>query len=241
MNTKTTIKRLEVTTSHKTLGVRLDLLGLFNDEFEFLLSKAKRYATRLAVSSLGSYDSLLFYKSSFISGVGYSFPAVPLSFETAKKLQTPITGVLLNKLSFNRNFPRAVTYGPLTFGGLAIPYIYVEQGVAKIGLIMRHLSSDSELGKSLTIALRASQLESGVSWDILEAPRKLPHLTDTWIFALCEFMAPHGIQLKLCSQIKWHSYASTCENDTFIMDHFLQSNLFSDKELGDLNRVHIFH
>jgi hypothetical protein len=86
-----TIKRLEVTQqSHKTLGVRLKPLGLFNDKFDFLLSKAKWYTTRLASLSLGSYDSLLFYKSSFMSGgVGYSFPVVPLSFDSAKKPANP--------------------------------------------------------------------------------------------------------------------------------------------------------
>jgi hypothetical protein len=152
-----------------------------------------------------------------------------------------MTSVLLNKLSFNRNYPRAVTYGPIAFGGLAIPYIYVEQGISKIGLLLRHLSSESELGNSLTIAICASQLEAGVSWDILERPSHIPHLTDTWIAALCNFMAPHNIQLKLCTQTKWHSYAINSEHDTFIMDHLIKSTLYSDKELGDLNRVRIFH
>jgi hypothetical protein len=68
---RTAIERREVTQSHKTLGVRLEPLGLFNDEFDFLLNKAKRYATRLEASSLGSYDSLTFYKTSFLSGAGY--------------------------------------------------------------------------------------------------------------------------------------------------------------------------
>jgi len=49
---------------------------------------------------------------------------------------------------------------------------------------MRHLSSESELGKLLTIALRATQLEAGASWNILERPDGLPHLTSTWIKAL---------------------------------------------------------
>jgi hypothetical protein len=144
----TTNKRLEVTKSHKTLGVRLEPLGLFNNELDFLLAKAKRYATRLEALSLGSYDSLTFYETLFLTGVGYSFPVVPLSFEAAKKLQIPMTKVLLNKISFNRNYPHAVTYGPLEFGGLGIPYIYMEQGIAKISLIMRHMSSNQE--QSLT-------------------------------------------------------------------------------------------
>jgi hypothetical protein len=44
---KSTIKRLEVTKSQKTLGVGLKPLGIFNDEFDFLHKKSKAYATRL--------------------------------------------------------------------------------------------------------------------------------------------------------------------------------------------------
>jgi hypothetical protein len=241
-NETTAIKRLEVTTSHKTLGVRLEPLGLFNDEFEFLLGKAKRYAIRLEASSLGSYDSLIFYKTSFLPGVGYSFPVVPLSFEASKKLQTPITSVLLNKILFNGNFPRAVTYGPVIFGGLAIPHIYIEQGIAKVGgLIMRHISSESELGKSVTISLRAPQLEAGVSWDILENPSYLPHMSDLWISALCAFLAPHDIKLKPSSKTKWESYSVTCEHDSFIMDHIIKSKRFNDREIGDINRARLYY
>jgi hypothetical protein len=73
---------------------------------------------------LGSYDSLTFYKALFlVTGVGYSFPVLPLSFEAAKKLQTLMTKVLLNKISFNHTYPNTVTYGPLEFGGLGISYI----------------------------------------------------------------------------------------------------------------------
>jgi hypothetical protein len=200
---KTAINRKEVTASRKTLGVRLEPMGLFNDDFDFLLTKAKRYATRLEASSLGSYDSLMFYKTSFLNGVGYSFPVVPLSFEAAKLLQTPMTKVLLNEISFNRNFSRAVAYGPLAFGGLAILTVYVEQGIAKVALIMRHMSSESELGKLITISLRAAQLEAGVSWDILGKPQTIPHMSNSWIKALMDFLVPHGIALKLCEDTKW--------------------------------------
>jgi hypothetical protein len=143
-----------------------------------------------------TYDSLTFYKTSFLSGVGYSFPVVPLSFDAAKKTQTLMTKVLLNKILFNRNFPRAATYGPLAFRGLAISIstVYIEQGIAKVGLIMCHMSSESEVGKLITISLRAAQLEAGVSWDIFEQPEQLSRTCQTlgsrlsWIF--CCHMAP---------------------------------------------------
>jgi hypothetical protein len=201
-----------------------------------------RFKITRQASSLGSYDSLAFYRTSFLPGVGYSFPVTPLSFEASKALQIPITSMLLNKISFNRNFPRAATYGPLCFGGLAIPCIYVEQGIAKIGLIMRHMCSESELGKLLIIAILASQLEAGVSWDILENTKILPHMTNTWISALMAFMNPHDIKLKLCNKKKWHSYALNCEEDTFIMNKILKHRKYTDKKgVQDINRARLFH
>lgn len=159
-----------------------------------------------------------------------------MSFEASNKLQIPITNVLLNKISFNWNFPRAATYGPLCFGGLAIPHIYVDQGIAKIGLIMRHMCSESELGKLLTITIRASQLEAGVSWNILEQLEALPHMS-----ALMAFMEPHDIKLRVCQKKKWQSYTLTSEHDTFIMDAILKSNQFTKTEIQDINRVRLFH
>jgi hypothetical protein len=97
-----------------------------------------------------------------------------------------MTKVLLNKISFNRNFPRAATYKPVVFGGLAIPTVYVEQGIAKVGHILRHMSSESEPGRLIMISLRAAQLEAGVLWDILEQPEQIPHMSNSWIKALMD-------------------------------------------------------
>jgi hypothetical protein len=66
-------------------------------------------------------------------------------------------------------------------------------------------------------------------------------MSDTWISALCEFMAPHDIQLKLCDMNKWLSYDSTHKHDSSVMDHFLKSKFYSDRQLEDLNQAHISH
>jgi hypothetical protein len=58
------------------------------------------------------------------------------------------------------------------------------------------MCSESELGKLLTIAIRASQLEAGVSWDILENTKTLHHMMDSWISALMAFMDLRDIKLK---------------------------------------------
>jgi hypothetical protein len=101
------------------------------------------------------------------------------------------------------------------------------------------MCSESELGKLLTIALRASQLEAGVSWDILEKPEALPHMSDTWISALMAFMNPHDIKLRLCQKKKWQSYTLNCEHDVFIMDAILKSNRFTQMEIKDINRARL--
>jgi hypothetical protein len=106
---------------------------------------------------------------------------------------------------------------------------------------MRHMSSESELGKSVTISLRAAQLEAGVSWDILENPSYLPHMSALWISALCAFLEPHDIKLKLCRKTKWESYSVTCEHDSFIMDYIIKSKRFTDREIGDINRARIYY
>jgi hypothetical protein len=106
---------------------------------------------------------------------------------------------------------------------------------------MRHMSSESEAGKNLKIALRAAQLEAGVSWDILEKPTTIPHMSHSWIKALMDFLAPHGIQIKQCNDTKWESYVIQSEGDEFIMDKVLSSNRFSDQDKADINRARLFY
>jgi len=236
-----TIRRLEVHEAHKTLGVRVDPLGLFDDEFEHLLHKANAHASRLAGSSLGSYDALTFFRSSFMSSVGYSFPVVPLSFDACRRIQGKMISTVLNKISYNRHFPRAVAYGPIALGGLDLPTIYVEQGIAKISTFLRHASSDSELGKIFLIILRVQQLEAGVSGQLLEHARlPIPYLTPSWITALRDFMGTHDIQIRLCERTQWKSYALNCPGDEFIMDAILRLKKYQQKELEDINRVRIY-
>jgi len=235
------IKRLEVTEAHKTLGVRLEPMGIFDGEFAHLKRKADAIPNRLAGSSLGSYDSISFHQTTFLPSVGYSSPIIPLSFEACKQIQGKFIATLLNKISFNRNFPRAVVYGPIELGGLGIRSLYVEQGIAKISLYLRQLSSESELGKCLRIATRTQQLEAGVSWDILERPAiTIPYLTTTWITALRDFMGVHDIQIKFCVSEKWSQYQTTCEGDTFLMERIMALNIFSDAQLRDINLARIY-
>jgi hypothetical protein len=65
-------------------------------------------------------------------------------------------------------------------------------------------------------------------------------MLNSWIKALVDFLVPHGTALKLCEDTKWQSYAVTSEGDCFIMDHILQLNHLSDRELEDINRVRHF-
>jgi hypothetical protein len=106
---------------------------------------------------------------------------------------------------------------------------------------MRQLCSKSELGKLLTITLRASQLGAGVSWDILEKLEALPHMTDTWISELMAFMEPHDIKPRLCQKKCWQWYTLTCEHDVFIMEAILKTNRFTKAEIKDINHARLFH
>jgi len=235
------IKRLEVHEAHKTLGVRLEPLSVFDTEYDHLIRKSNAHAIRLEGSSLGSYDSLTFYRSTFMSSVGYSFSVIPLSFDASRRIQSKIIATVLNKISFNRHFPRAVVYGPVEMGGLGLQQVYVEQGMAKISMFLRHTSSDSELGKLLRIILRVQQLEAGVGWDILENPSApLEYLSPTWITALRDFIGLHDIKIKLCEQSKWSQYRSTGRNDTFIMDEIRKLKRYNQGEMIVINRVRIF-
>lgn len=56
--------------------------------------------------------------------------------------------LLMNKLGYNRHFPRVVSWGPNLFGGLTMKNFYTEAGIAKILKLIQRLSSERDIKQS---------------------------------------------------------------------------------------------
>ena len=79
----------------------------------------------------------------------------------------------LGKMGYNQHFPKAVVNGPflLSCGGLNMVNLLIENGISgRANLCQHHLYAQDSISKMIRLSIRASQLESGQTEDILMYP-----------------------------------------------------------------------
>jgi hypothetical protein len=87
------------------LGVRPTPDRNYQKEGDFLLNKANRYATRLAMSRLSKLDTVIFHQSTYIPLMMYSLLAMTFDTKTLNKIQCKADQAILNKLGVSKSFP----------------------------------------------------------------------------------------------------------------------------------------
>lgn len=59
----------------------------------------------------------------------YLLPATCLSQKECQHIMAPLPSAVLPVLGMNQHFPHDIIYGPKCYGGLAIPNLFLTQGV----------------------------------------------------------------------------------------------------------------
>ena len=223
---------------HKTLGVWMTPNGDDWAQVEFLRREANKVATLIASSHLTKSEAMLAYHTHWIPSVGYSLGTMTMEPRDLRSIQSQATASFLQKLGFNKHFPRAAVFGPAEMGGLALRDLVVEQGIAQIMTLMDHLYNKTETGKLIRISLATLQMEAGTQGHLLyETIPQLTYISSCWISAIRNFIRTNQIQLEISSL--WN-FPLQRGGDMFIMDTFRQSGQFSGKDLINLNAVRLY-
>ncbi len=154
-----------------------------------------------------------------------------------RSIQFTVTQAFLAKMGINRNFPRAVTYGPTEYGGLAFPDLSIEQGIGQIRACMVHIYHATETGRLMKIAIHTIQVEAGTRVCLFSDPTvRFDYLTPCWLTSFRTFMGKYQLSL----QMNDHWISSCHEKDAYLLDIFRQSGLFTTQDLKNLNAVWVF-
>jgi hypothetical protein len=123
-------------------------------------------------------------------------------------------------------------------GGSLRPFA-TEQGVAQVQYLYKHWSSTLQLNSVQRIAVSWTQFHTGVGWSILyDVKTPLPHFVKShWLRSLRNFYC--SIQGRLWLNV---TYVPALQRnyDTFIMDHVLQSQLFTAQQIRRINYCRLF-
>jgi hypothetical protein len=121
----------------------------------------------------------------------YSLPALAVDEEALADVQTNMMATALRKLGASKATPTAIRHGPYELGGLNIIDLRTELGISNLKFFRQAIFSESDAGKLLLISLKYTQIEAGITANILERPEiPLPYITATWITSLRSIYVP---------------------------------------------------
>ncbi len=137
----------------------------------------------MAAARLTQSDATFSLKNVVLRKLNYPLVTTTFSCQQCDQIMSPILQQGLPKAGVIRTFPRALVHGPLDYGGLDIPHLYMEQMIAHIHTILRYgPDKDDPTGLLLHATGEAMRLELGYGGELLTAPLILAeNVTNSWI------------------------------------------------------------
>ena len=181
---------------HRTLGAHIAPTGNQSAQIQALQIKAREMTTILIRAKFTPAETYTFIRGMAWPALTYPLATSAIDRSTLESIQAPLIQATLRSLRYNKNFPRALTFGPTELGGLQLPHLYASQGQAQILSILRHARSDptSLTYRTLWTALRWIQLLVGSQHHFLSKHYKgntdfLPH----WYKSVRKYLTESGI------------------------------------------------
>jgi hypothetical protein len=154
-----------------------------------LAQKAKAYSTRLFKSGLSTYKVWLAYFACFVPAMVFTFSVCSFTMAQLYNLQKAPICATLARLGINRNISRDIVFGSALYGGLGLLNLFVEQGIAQLQLLLRHLRADTTQGALLLIGLSWWHLVAGFSSSLWEhTGANICYVEYSWYASLRDFL-----------------------------------------------------
>jgi hypothetical protein len=150
--TVTPIEHSSAYQAYKTLGVYQAATKHQKVPFQILQTKAASLLCNLALHTCSANAAWLRLICIFMKGIGSHLSRIQL-----KKLQGPITALMINQLGYPKALSRAVVFGSLEFALLE-----TTQGAGKIQLLLRHLCTPGQPNHILLVVIDGFQYNAGV-------------------------------------------------------------------------------
>lgn len=205
------------------------------DQKEAIKTTADGYARIVNTSSLNRHSTETFYRGTYEPSVGYVLPLCYFSQDELSQIQKKAHVALLNGCGYNRCTSTAIVYGPKDLGGAGFFHLLDLQGFGQVQIFMKYWRTpDSHQGKTLRIVMEWVQYCVVTSYSIFQdtGTSRLHHLEAKWIASLRDYL--HEINATF-------DFHDDCvpppqrQNDTYIMEHVLQSKRFKPSEIRRIN------
>jgi exonuclease III len=232
------IIRLPVTTAKKALGIFKSPDGNMSAQIKFLRSKAIKWSRTVRSTKLFRTDVWYCLNSTIMRTLEYPLLVTTMTKTQCDHIMSPILQAILPSIQVQRNLPRDLVFAPIEFQGLGISCLWATQLISHIQCILKHSSSGNLTGQGIITSMEDLTLElgSGTSfWDLPYSEWSML-ATNCWLkFTWRDLdqtpLSLHG-PMTIPPLQRLH--------DSFLMDDFQTSGLFSSDELITLNQVRLW-
>ncbi len=233
------IERIPPNEGRRTVGVRLAIDGNNKDEKEYLASAAKTWCERVKSSRLPRSLVGMSFTTGIMRKLQFSLPATTFSKLECDELMSPLLDTALPCIGVNRHFPRALCFAPKALHGLAVPHLWVEQGIYHLQRVVECTALKSDItGRLIRQSLEQMHLEVGTE----SCPFSQPHgiwrslATESWVTCVWDFTEENAIGVSSGSP----AVPMLKSADRTMMEAFVQSGIKDPRVLGSLNRCRLF-
>ena len=223
------IKREEIDTSIRTIGVRVNPLGQTDTEYHFRLQYTQQWTSMIKTSKLTPEEVIRAYRNVYIPSISYPLGAVYFTPEQCETLQNLAGQAYISKLGFNRKLPKDIFFGPSKFGGWGEKDLYFHMAALQTKLFLGHVRNQDETGSLLLTDLEFTQVHSGLEHSILHPKTSLHFLIwteKTWMTDYKQIL--HHTQGEIKIDHQWLP-SKQRKHDRFLMHAF--SHHITDRAL----------
>ena len=212
------IPRIEPTSTFRTLGVHISPSGSNKGALKVLQGIVFEYCNIVKGSNLTRQEALMSYIQYLLPKLRFQPPLLSLSQQDCDKLTSQIFMALLPKLHINRHTARSIVFGAEKYGGLALPNLYITQGVDKLKLFLGHLRIQDRTSQLIYIDMSYIQLLTGSGTLFLnQDATSFLWVESGWLQSVWFFTSRYSLQFLYPSS--WIPSKPRC-HDVFLMDAF---------------------
>lgn len=238
-NKKQEINVISSSQAEKMLGVFLAPDGNDQRQIDYLMDKSIHLGECIRAGHVQKHEAWISLQTMAMKSIEYPLPALNLSEEQLKTIMWPILRNFLPKSGINRYVKRDILYGTPELQGFGLKNPYLLQGIKHVSDMVENLWKESITGHLLRANLEQLRLEIGTNdpifrTDITKFDNVL--LTESWTRSSWEFCTKHNIQIDIDSP----TIPLLRENDTCIMQSFMDNPIIQYYELKTLNKCRIY-
>lgn len=219
--------------AERTLGVLHSPAGGNAAHFDKLYRQMERWVNDIKNGHLPASMAKLSYNYQLWPGLQYGLGTLGNDYNTANRCFNKLEFQLLPLLGVNRHIRASRRHLPLTFGGVGLLSLPIEQVISRTNIFIQHYRTPTSLGRKMDMTLHWLQLQLGHSGNPILLDYNIwgQLATDSWIKALWESLRIFPIDLHM----EYDDIELPRQDDMTIMG-FLVSHTRDTTELARVNR-----